>query len=189
VLTLIFATWALSGALQEQAKPPTPPHPGVRALFHNLAEDVRQLPSKQNLLLVGVGGALAAAAHPADEGLNARLLSQCDTVDDAFAAGKYIGNTPEQIGLSLGIFVYGRLAHAPKVSHLGNDLLQAQILTELLVQPIKFSVHRERPDASNARSFPSGHAAITFATATVLERHLGWRKSLLGYGIASYVAA
>jgi membrane-associated phospholipid phosphatase len=75
------------------------------------------------------------------------------------------------------------------VSHLGNDLLQAQILTELLVQPIKFGTHRERPDSSNARSFPSGHAAVTFATATVLERHLGWRKSLIGYSIASYVAA
>jgi membrane-associated phospholipid phosphatase len=29
---------------------------------------------------------------------------------------------------------------------------------------------------------------VTFATATVIERHLGWRKSLLGMGIASYVA-
>jgi hypothetical protein len=30
---------------------------------------------------------------------------------------------------------------------------------------------------------------VTFATATVLERHLGWRRSILGYTIASYVAA
>jgi membrane-associated phospholipid phosphatase len=69
------------------------------------------------------------------------------------------------------------------------DLLQAQILTEMLVQPLKYVTHRERPDGSNERSFPSGHAAVTFASATVIERHLGWRKSLLGYTIASYVAA
>ena len=37
--------------------------------------------------------------------------------------------------------------------------------------------------SSNARG------AITFATATVIERHLGWRKSVLAYMIASYVAA
>ena len=38
-------------------------------------------------------------------------------------------------------------------------------------------------------SFPSGHAAVTFAAATVIERHLGWKRSVLGYAIASYVAA
>ena len=31
--------------------------------------------------------------------------------------------------------------------------------------------------------------AITFAAATVIERHLGWKKSVLGYTIASYIAA
>ena len=69
------------------------------------------------------------------------------------------------------------------------DLLQAQILTEMLVEPLKFSTRRLRPDGSNSQSFPSGHAAITFAAATVIERHLGWRKAALGYVIASYVAA
>src|SRR6476469_7311503 len=69
------------------------------------------------------------------------------------------------------------------------DLLQAQIMTEVLVEPLKFAVHRERPDLSNHQSFPSGHAAVTFATAAVIERHLGWRRSLVAYGIASYVSA
>ena len=68
------------------------------------------------------------------------------------------------------------------------DLLQAQILTEMLVEPIKFATHRLRPDGSDHQSFPSGHAAVTFATATVIERHLGWRKAVLAYAIASYVA-
>jgi hypothetical protein len=173
-----------------QAKePPTPPHTGIRALFRNLAEDVKHLPSKQNLLLTGIGGGLAAAAHPADQSFNVRLRSHYDGVNKAFAVGKYLGNTPEQVGLSLGTYAYGRLSHSPKVSHLGMDLLQAQILTEMLVEPLKLSVHRERPDGSNHQSFPSGHAAVTFASATVIERHLGWRKSLLGYTIASYVAA
>ena len=173
----------------EQKEPPTPPHTGIRSLFVNLVEDVKKLPAKQNLYLAAIGGGLAAAAHPADSGLNARLVSHYDGVNKAFAPGKYVGNTPEQVILSLGTYAYGRLTHSPKVSHLGNDLLQAQLLTEMLVQPIKFATSRERPDASNHRSFPSGHSAITFAGATVLERHLGWRKSLIGYSIASYVAA
>jgi hypothetical protein len=173
----------------EQKEPPTPPHTGIRALFANLLEDVKHLPAKQNLYLAGIGGGLATVAHPADQGFNVRLRSHYDGVNRAFAAGKYFGSTPEQVGLSLGTYAYGRLFHSPKVSHLGMDLLQAQLLTEMLVQPIKYASHRQRPDGSNNRSFPSGHAAVTFAGATVIERHLGWRKSLLGYTVASYVAA
>jgi membrane-associated phospholipid phosphatase len=117
------------------------------------------------------------------------LISHYDAVNTAFAPGKYLGDTPEQVAASLGTYAFGRIFDKPKVAHLGMDLVQAQILTELLVEPIKFATRRERPDGSNRQSFPSGHAAITFATATVIERHLGWRKSLLGYAIASYVAA
>ena len=87
-----------------------------------------------------------------------------------------------------GLMISADARDQPKVAHLGMDLLQAQIMTELLVEPIKFAVGRRRPDGSNNQSFPSGHAAVTFATATVIERHLGWRKSILAYGIASYVA-
>ena len=169
-------------------EPPTPKQTGLRALFGNLGEDIKQLPSMQNLYIAGVGGGLAALAHPADVTFNAHIESHLDGVNAAFAPGKYIGNTPEQIAFSLGTYAYGRLFDAPKVAHLGMDLVQAQILTEILVEPMKFAVRRERPDGSNRQSFPSGHAAVTFATATVIERHLGWRKSLLAYAIASYVA-
>ena len=173
----------------EAKEPPTPAHTGLRALFGNLIEDVKHLPATQNLYLVAIGGGLAAAAHPADQAFNARLQSPSAAVSAAFAPGKYVGDTPEQVALSLGIYAYGRFFDAPRVAHLGMDLLQAQILTEMLVEPIKFATHRLRPDGSDHQSFPSGHAAVTFATATVIERHLGWRKSVLGYVIASYVAA
>ena len=92
------------------------------------------------------------------------------------------------MAFSLGTYVVGRWQDQPKVAHLGMDLLQAQIMSEILVEPIKFATQRERPDHSDHQSFPSGHASVTFATATVIERHLGWRKSIVGYAIASYVA-
>jgi hypothetical protein len=173
----------------EAKEPPTPAHTGIRTLLGDLVEDIKHLPAMQNVYLAAIGGGLAAAAHPADPTLNARLISHYDAVNTAFAPGKYLGDTPEQVAASLGTYAFGRIFDKPKVAHLGMDLVQAQILTELLVEPIKFATRRERPDGSNRQSFPSGHAAITFATATVIERHLGWRKSLLGYAIASYVAA
>lgn len=173
----------------EAKKPPTPEHTGIRALFRNLGEDFKHLPAKDNLYMALLGGGLAAATHPVDASFNGHLRSHYGLVNNLYKPAKYFGDTPAQMALSLGTYTYGRMFDAPKASHLGMDLLRAQILTEAMVQPIKFATHRERPDLSNHHSFPSGHAAITFAGATVLERHLGWRRSLLGYAIASYVAS
>jgi len=173
----------------EAKKPATPPHTGIRALATGVVEDIEHVPSKRNLYVLAIGGGLAAAAHPADQTFNVHLRSHYDGVNKAFAAGKYFGDTPEQVGMSLGTYAWGRLRHQPKVSHLGMDLLQAQIMSEILVQPLKFITQRQRPDLSDRHSFPSGHSAVTFASATVIERHLGWKKSVLGYVIASYVAA
>lgn len=170
-------------------EPPTPEHTGIRALFGNLLEDIKLLPAMQNVYVAGTGGALALAVHPADTNVNVFMTNHHDAWDTFFAPGKYIGGTGEQVALSIGTYAFGRIFDEPKVSHFGMDLLQAQILTEMLVEPLKFAVGRQRPDGSDHQSFPSGHAAITFATATVIERHLGWRKSLLAYAIASYVAA
>ena len=56
-------------------------------------------------------------------------------------------------------------------------------------------MQRQRPpnpdgtaNSSKTFSFPSGHAAITFADATVLQQHLGWKAALPTYAVASYVA-
>ena len=48
-------------------------------------------------------------------------------------------------------------------------------------------MRRERPDNSGF-GFPSGHAAITMASATVLQQHLGWKVAVPTYALASYVA-
>jgi membrane-associated phospholipid phosphatase len=170
-------------------KPPTPAHTGFLAGIKGLKEDIKHLPSRQNLIIAAAGGGLALGVHAFDQSVNTRVLNQYDIVNDVFAPGKYYGGTAEQLGLSIGTWVLGRVLDKPKLSHLGMDLLRAQALTEIMVEPIKLVSRRERPDGSNNQSFPSGHAAITFAAAEVIERHLGWRRSLIAYAIASYVAA
>jgi hypothetical protein len=172
----------------EQEKPPTPVNTGIHALLDGYVKDLKDLPSTENLFLAIVGGAGALAAHQVDPTFNAHLRSHYTLVNDLYAPAKYYGNTPEQVGLSLGTYAFGRIFDHPKVAHLGMDFLRAQMLTETIVEPLKFATNRLRPDGSNHRSFPSGHAAVTFAAATVLERHLGWKRSALAYAIAAYVA-
>ena len=64
----------------------------------------------------------------------------------------------------------------------------AHILSQAYAQALKFTVQRERPDDSNNVSFPSGHSASAFATATVLQRHYGWKVGVPATVLAAYVA-
>jgi len=177
---------ATAGGQPAQAeKPPTPPHTGVHALVSGLVQDVAHLPSMPNAYIALIGGGLAGAVHPLDDNVNNSLKGS----PDFWRPGKWVGQTPVQMGAALAVFTVGRIAHRDKVSHLGMDLLRAQIVTSGLTVGLKYATQRERPDGSDNHSFPSGHASITFASATVIERHLGWRYTVVGYAVASYVAA
>ena len=184
----LVAAPAPSQQPEDDKKPPTPAHTGVHALFDGLLEDVKHLPSRPNLYIAVIGGAGAAAVHPADATLNERLLSHSTLVTDIWKPGHIVGNDFVQTGVALATYAYGRLTDAPKASHFGMDLLRAQIIAGVITEGLKYAVGRERPNHMGDPSFPSGHAAITFATATVIERHLGWKAAGLGYAIAAYVA-
>lgn len=47
----------------------------------------------------------------------------------------------------------------------------------------------ERPDRSDRHSFPSGHAAVSFAAAATLENRYGWKAGLPAFVVASFVGA
>jgi len=70
----------------------------------------------------------------------------------------------------------------------GGELVQAQFVAQVLTYGIKGSVRRPRPEGGGF-SFPSGHTTAAFASATVLQRHFGWKVGIPAYGAATYVAA
>ena len=170
-----------------EGPPPTPEHTGIKATVINIGHDFVHLASRQNLYIGAVGGGLALAAHPADKGLNRHLVGN-SVADNIYKPAKYLGQSPTLIGASLVVYAYGRIKDEPKVSHLGMDLVRAMVVEEALVQVLKYTARRERPDLSDNHSFPSGHAATTFAIATALERHLGWRGAIPVYLFSTYVA-
>ena len=53
---------------------------------------------------------------------------------------------------------------------------------------LKYTVKEERPDRSDWHSFPSGHSAVSFATAAYLQRRYGWKFGAPAYALATYVA-
>ena len=150
---------------------------------------------KSTWALLAAGGAAALAVHPADDYVESHILGN-SRANDAFKLGKWAGSTYVETGASVGLWVVGRYVVPPgegglrtnRVSHLGFDLMRAQVVTQTLVQSVKYAVRRDRP-TGECCAFPSGHAASAFAMAAVLERHLGYRASWPALAVASYVAA
>jgi membrane-associated phospholipid phosphatase len=176
-------------AAEEPAKPTRSFFP---SLFHNLGDDVKHIPRKNTLYWLGAGVATSLAIHPADDNLTDRF-SNSDSAKTFFKAGKYVGLFPVILGTAVTTYVVGRSRPSRRAQHLGMDLIEATLLSEGITEIVKFSVRRDRPlqdDGTRATgyAFPSGHSAVTFAAATVLQQHLGWKWAVPTYSIASYVA-
>jgi membrane-associated phospholipid phosphatase len=73
-----------------------------------------------------------------------------------------------------------------------NILLKAEAMGFALVTVLKIGIDRTRPNGENNDSFPSGHTAQAFVSATFLHReygHLSPWYSIAGYTVASSVGA
>lgn len=52
----------------------------------------------------------------------------------------------------------------------------------ILTNTLKETIRVRRPDGSNTRSFPSGHTATAFMTATMLTKEYGYKSKWVGFG-------
>jgi len=166
----------------------SPENTGFKALMRNTWGDFKALPSNDSAITLGIGGSLAWALSGLDDTVN-EDIQESGWNESFWLPGKYIGLGEVQIGLAIGTWAYGQWKDPHGwVAHLGLDLLRAQIVTQSITYGLKVATQRERPDGSDGFSFPSGHASTTFASATVLQRHLGLKAALPTYAIATYVA-
>jgi len=193
----VLALDSTSGVLlQQEPRPAQPAHTGFKALFFETVSDFKAFPQRKSTwVILGMGGVAAAAVHPLDDDVNEEF-SESNSAKNIFVVGKYLGSVYVQAGIATGLYVIGRYVLPPakdepqtnKLSHLGFDLMRGLILSQVLTQAIKVSVQRDRP-TGECCAFPSGHASAAFATASILERHLGYRGAWPTFVAASYVAA
>jgi membrane-associated phospholipid phosphatase len=184
------------GLLQQTpAKPPEPEHTGFKALLYETASDFNAFPRRASTwVILGVGASAAALALPIDDDVNAHFAGS-KAVGRFYAPGKYIGAFPVQAGAAATLYLAGRYLrpHAQgepqtnKVSHLGFDLMRGVIVSQSLTLGAKLAFRRDRPNG-RCCGMPSGHASATFATAAILERHLGYRGAWPAMLLATYVA-
>jgi len=154
------------------------------SILTQLPSDFLHLAEPSNLLILGGTGAGSLALHPKDESI---ALGTGDP-DQFYAAGDMLGQGAIHAAAGLAIYIGGRMAHNARAGELGVDLLQGQIVSGLITNGLKLAANRTRPDGAT-HSFPSGHTSSAFATASVLQRHFGWKAGVPSYLIASYVGA
>jgi len=153
--------------------------------FRLVAGDFKNFFSADTGRTMGYVSLFAIASAPWDrEGVN----NGFNLPTTVFQSGNVIGSFMFQVGAGFATYGAGKAMHNQKVAFVGRDIVRAQILSQSFVQVLKYTVRRDRPDHSNDKSFPSGHAASAFATATVLNRHYGWKIGVPAYALGSYVA-
>lgn len=85
------------------------------------------------------------------------------------------------------LYGVGRLSHNSQLTNTGETLLEALLLTEASVGGLKLIFDRTRPDGGSY-SFPSGHAARTFAVASALETLHGPKVGIPAFALAGLIS-
>jgi membrane-associated phospholipid phosphatase len=160
--------------------------PGLKAVFAPLGQDIRNLATEKNILILTTGLLASANAQRWDsQAADARWANRA--LSSTLAPGRHVGSMVAQSSVALATYVAGRAFDQPRVATLGAELVRAQIIAQAATQAVKFSIRRTRPDGT-ALSFPSGHTSSSFATATVLHSNFGWKVGAPAFTVATLIA-
>lgn len=157
----------------------------ITHFFQNLGRDLASLPSARTASILLAGGGASIFLHPLDDRVHTWVVKQPES--NLASIGNAGGGVWAQDVSALAIWGIGAASGHTKIAHVGADLIRAQALVTVLVVPTKMIVNRERPNGSH-RSFPSGHASASFATAAVLGEHFGWKAGVPAYALAGVAA-
>ena len=162
--------------------------PPSTSFLKTLGNDFKSMISKDSLPVLSSATALALFAQPFDETLV--YSASCSTFQKAAFEGwaRIAGQEWLLASGALATYLVGRAASQPRVVAVGGDLIESQIVAGLTTLALKVAIPRTRPDGE-PRSFPSGHAAGTFAAATVLQRHFGLKAAVPAFTVATLVSA
>lgn len=125
-------------------------------------------------------------------GLTANLSGLDDTIQQKVSGHNYLGqwNTIANYagaaytvdGAAALTYVGGLISKNEEWRRTGEVLVEALVFTEGITAGLKYAVDRQRPNGGD-HSFPSGHAARTFAAASALTTLYGW------WGVPALAAA
>ncbi len=168
-----------------QAEPPgpvaSPPYPftprHLARVWHHAGD--------RDLLLMAAGGAAAALLiSPWDGEITEWFRDEQPLGDGAVDLGRELGHRKWVTAVSIALAGGGQLVGNHHVRDTGVLYAEANLITAGITELIKITAQRERPDGSNDKNLPSGHASATMASARMLQMRFGW-----WIGVPAYTAA
>jgi len=167
--------------------------PARPSLARDIAGDFRRFfTARETYTILAMGLGLSGSVRPLDRPIVRSGFNEENGgpgLEATFEAGEVLGGGLMQVGGAAATWGFAAWLDKPGMAEVGRDLLRAQVLAQSFTHVLKRTVRRVRPDESSRASFPSGHSSGSFATATVLYRHYGWKVGAPAYGIAAYIAA
>jgi membrane-associated phospholipid phosphatase len=153
-----------------------------------LRQDVANLFNLRRLgpAVIGIGCSLVA--HAWDRRLSGAPRTDKRTATFLRPAG-IVGAFKTQTSVALGVHTAARFRGQRRVAEVAAEVVRAQLVSQATTEILKRTTRRERPDGRSRHSFPSGHSAAAFATATVVQAEFGWRFGVFAYAFAGWVAA
>lgn len=183
IAVLLFLVGIADPVLAQQAPPAAPD----RNFLETLRDDMQSVVSKESVSVLSAATAVALLAQPFDETLT--YSASCSTFLKTTFEGwaRVVGQEWMLGGGALATYAIGRISGQPRLTVLGGDLVEAQLVAGAAAVTLKHAIRRARPDGE-ARSFPSGHAAGAFAAATVIQRHYGMKGAIPAFGAAVLIS-
>jgi membrane-associated phospholipid phosphatase len=152
------------------------------SFIHDVALDYKNYFSVETAVWLGLGGAAAGIMHAGDDTVSQWVQ---ENNPSSLTGGAEYGSQYLQIPLAIAWWGIASAAGSERHAATGRDLLRAQLSVVSWTYAIKYATNRTRPNG-DPRSFPSGHASTSFATAMVLQEHYGWKVGLPAFLAASY---
>jgi hypothetical protein len=205
LIVLLMIGVAMPASLMAQSE--SAPEPVIRAPRENFAAallkdqthllsspfHIRRGDVKWLLPLSAGAAALLATDH--------KVSAAVKDAEDIRPASRFLsrlgGGAPTMIA-SGSLYGIGKLTHNDKAADTGLLATEAILHSQLVVQGLKMMFNRERPEKINGnggfwdggRSFPSGHAATSFAFATVAAGKYKDKKLVVfgAYGLATAIS-
>ncbi len=192
---LLLVGRAVAQDVQSTPPPPAPPvtetpppDTSLKRFPQNLGKNYLGLFSKKNVLPLVIGGSSTAIVSVFDDDLKDHLGKHEGESSTIGEVGSVIGGPAVVWPTVAGLLIGGHYSSNERFRVFSYNLAQATVINESIVQGLKVAVGRTRPDESDNRSFPSGHAATSFMIATVVQRSYGTTAGIMGYSAATFIA-
>jgi membrane-associated phospholipid phosphatase len=193
--TLVLALWATTVSAQSTSAPVPPAldanvapcsQYGLSTVVRCIGHDMKGIVKRDSLRWLAIGGVLAGGSLLLDDEV-LRAMAEPDK-DQSTEFAEFLGEAGIQFGVPAAMYFIAR-------GHEGTQdmaimLIRTQTVNAILTRGLKM-LPRPRPYQESATptkgSFPSGHTSAVFATATVLQRKLGWKAGVPAYLVAGYI--